>query len=534
MIKKLKILAILPFLAIMTSVKAYDLTGIPKATRIDYGLYYDTTLVTSPLPSCTSSNEYDCYITDVSLPNPSNTYNNFRIVVRDDMDTNFAIGTQYKISMYFEQETAGYWFSSARITQVTGNTYRNFTNWTTDDITIISYNLTLLDSEDGMYRFDVVFIPSTTQVAGFNFRIWQDYETVSNNNNNYIRMWRNVGISQLTPGQIDYTQNLDDINTSIGGLSDDISDSTQDIIDNQNQNAQDIQNTINDNLQSCRDSNNLFNYANTNYVQNDPVTITGTGNNFTISSSSQYGVRAFSIGKIDFSTLYRYMSSNYSHGSIGLVVTNGNTYSSWSSYTSDRTVLTNNWSSSSYNLSNYQGKYLWIQLRGSYVDSGYSNVTYTDFVLSKVSVSSYEPYGEQICINKLDEQNNAINNINDSLTDETPPDLSALQNSAGWLPPGPVDSILNLPLALFNNLNTNLSKTCQPVTVALPLVSSNISLPCISTVYAQMPNLANFLNWIGYLAAGIILYKYFLHLYKWVDNTLTFRENNWLDNWGGD
>lgn len=138
----------------------------------------------------------------------------------------------------------------------------------------------------------------------------------------------------------------------------------------------------------------LFNYATTNYVQNETITITGTGNDFTVSSTG-YGLRAFYVCQIDFATLYAYMSSTYTNASIALYSTNSNSYGSWSDFYHDRTLIQNNWNitqTSSVDLSNYQGKYLWITLRGSYTDSGYTNVNYKDFILSKEQVSAYEEY----------------------------------------------------------------------------------------------------------------------------------------------
>jgi len=135
---------------------------------------------------------------------------------------------------------------------------------------------------------------------------------------------------------------------------------------------------------------------------------------------------------------------------------------------------------------------------------------------------------------KLDKTNEELGELNDSITDETSPNTSSLENSAGWLPPGPVDSILNLPLAFFNNLTVNLSKSCNPVIVPLPYVDKNIELPCISTIYEQI-GVQDLLNWIGVIVSGLILFSYFKHLYQWVDNTLSMRENTWndTDQWGG-
>jgi len=130
--------------------------------------------------------------------------------------------------------------------------------------------------------------------------------------------------------------------------------------------------------------------------------------------------------------------------------------------------------------------------------------------------------------------NEELGELNDSIKDESSPNTSSLENSAGWLPPGPVDSILNLPLAFFNNLTVNLSKSCNPVILPLPYIDKTLELPCISTIYEQI-GVQDLLNWIGVIVSGLILFSYFKHLYQWVDNTLSMRENTWndTDQWGG-
>lgn len=136
--------------------------------------------------------------------------------------------------------------------------------------------------------------------------------------------------------------------------------------------------------------------------------------------------------------------------------------------------------------------------------------------------------------------NNIINNQNansqatrDALTDETGPNINGLGNSAGWLPAGPVDSILNLPLSFLTNLNNNLSRTCEPVNLPLPYVNKTLPLPCLNSVYNEIDGLPNWLNTIGIIASAFILFGYFINLYKYIDDTLTFRENNYIDNWSG-
>lgn len=133
-----------------------------------------------------------------------------------------------------------------------------------------------------------------------------------------------------------------------------------------------------------------------------------------------------------------------------------------------------------------------------------------------------------------EESNKTQEEIKDAITDETPPNLSGLENSAGWLPAGPVDSILNLPISLLNNLTDNLGGSCQPANLTIPFINKEISLPCMSEIYEKI-GISAWINTIGTLASAFIAYYYLLELYKWVDNVLTMRENQWndVDQWGG-
>lgn len=142
--------------------------------------------------------------------------------------------------------------------------------------------------------------------------------------------------------------------------------------------------------------------------------------------------------------------------------------------------------------------------------------------------------------NKLDQLQGNINgvkdsvdNIKDSITDESAPNTDALKNSSGWLPAGPLDSLINLPLSLLNNLTTNMSKSCQPVNLPLPFIDKTLQLPCVNTLYAQIDGLSVWINSVSVIAAAFILFHYLMGLYKWVDDTLSFRENNYIDNWTG-
>lgn len=127
----------------------------------------------------------------------------------------------------------------------------------------------------------------------------------------------------------------------------------------------------------------------------------------------------------------------------------------------------------------------------------------------------------------------AIGSLEDSIMDDAPPDTGPLGNSAGWLPPGPVDSLINLPLTMLQNLSNALGSTCKPLTLTLPFVDEDIQLPCLVSVYNKMGELPIWLNTIGTIASGFILFGYFLNLYDWVENRIKMRDNAKARDWGG-
>ena len=137
---------------------------------------------------------------------------------------------------------------------------------------------------------------------------------------------------------------------------------------------------------------------------------------------------------------------------------------------------------------------------------------------------------QQSTNNKLDSANNKL----DSILDTSNPDLDGLTNSSTWLPQGPVDSIIMLPLNFINTIIDKLSGTCSPVNLPIPFMQNKyIVLPCMNTIFGQIENFSILYNLVGVIGSVYLLYNYLLKFYKWIDDTLSFRENNWQD-WGGD
>lgn len=139
----------------------------------------------------------------------------------------------------------------------------------------------------------------------------------------------------------------------------------------------------------------------------------------------------------------------------------------------------------------------------------------------------------QEIVDAVKETNQKLDELNQNITSSDVPnknELSTKLDTTGWLKPGPVDSIINMPLNLINNLLSSLNNnTCSELVIDIPyLKNKQLIIPCISTLYEKM-GLSSLFNSIGVVASAFILFRYLVGFYKWVDDTLSFREQNWGD-----
>lgn len=133
--------------------------------------------------------------------------------------------------------------------------------------------------------------------------------------------------------------------------------------------------------------------------------------------------------------------------------------------------------------------------------------------------------------NKQDQTNSKLDDLNSKLTDTTAPDTSGFGNVSGWLPAGPVDSILTLPVKVMNTISGVLAGTCNSVSLPLPFISSNLELPCGDSFYDNITGLNVFLNTLGFILGCYLLYSYLIYLYNWVDKKVSMVEND-REKWG--
>lgn len=144
---------------------------------------------------------------------------------------------------------------------------------------------------------------------------------------------------------------------------------------------------------------------------------------------------------------------------------------------------------------------------------------------------------------KEEQQNttNAVEDMNNTINDPTSPDVEGMTDLAGYLPPGPLDSVLNLPLSILNSINSKLTSSCTPLSLTLPFVNLPLTIPCLSTIFNQINGLNTLFEFIGVICGALIMYSYLTYLYNWVDDVTSLKHNKArlfgaksdADNWGG-
>lgn len=334
-----------------------------------------------------------------------------------------------------------------------------------------------------------------------------------------------LGTTSVTQDQINSSLNnqTNVINNSITNSENNIKNSIKDTEDN-------IKDGIKEGFETCRDSYNLSSLVNytvnlTNSYYIDKLLLNNFENNmtYTLSFDITSNVEPFivSIGLGD--TYYRKDIPN------ATFFGNKNGHLSFTFTVNDSSYLN-----------------LWIRIpRYSSLSNVSANVS--NIMLVKGNVEKpYEEYGQTICSNRIDDTNKKLDEQNKTskgilgkikelfnwLTNKDDADVSSAGNVAGWLPAGPVDSLITLPLTFLQNVNSSLSKTCSPLSVTLPYVKENVEIPCLNTIFNQITGLPSFWNWVGTIASVVILFRYLLAFYDYFDK-LTTMKANFISDWGG-
>lgn len=277
---------------------------------------------------------------------------------------------------------------------------------------------------------------------------------------------------------------------------------TQDIINNQDKNAQEIQDTINNNFNSCRDSLNLFD-KNT-MVLNAYINLA----NQQLASSNDFRTIYIPINASTTYTIQKIVSNRFVIGYSNTNYSTPQILTNVLDYSTNRTELT-------FTTPN-DAKYVFIMI--SKITDDTTNITdlLNSIQFQKGSTATqYENYGEQICTNKLDEQNNSINGLNDTIKDDDIGDST--QEAADFITDFDTDtfgltSIITAPLNLIQSLT---SSTCTTLHLPLPYLNNKyLDLPCMTNIYQT--HFGAFFTMYQTITYGIIAYWVIVRIFNQV------------------
>ena len=321
-----------------------------------------------------------------------------------------------------------------------------------------------------------------------------------------------LGSSGITENEINQSLNsqTNEINNSIQNstntITDKINDMEQSIVDS-NKETQDV---IKDQLNDCRDSVNLLPIDS---ISSPYVSVNSNGTYNIISGTTTSSVYPIGLPIELQPGTYTFSSTELLQSGVQIYL--------WDSVNNKYDIMLSqyiNKKTFTINETKIFKVMFYIPANTTLV-----NQTFGLQIEKGSNKTDWEEYGKEFCNNKIDETNDKLDGIQGALTDSSAPNTSDLENSAGWLPAGPLDSILNLPLTMLNSLTNSLNKTCSPLILTLPYVNKNIEIPCLSSIFNKITGVNGLWTWVGTIASVLILYNYLLNLYAWVDRVLTLR-----------
>ena len=231
--------------------------------------------------------------------------------------------------------------------------------------------------------------------------------TLSDNSGSYITGETFFGISSVQIESKNANQDvIDNVTNNTNNIINNNNSNTESIINNNNENTQQIIDQFN----SCRDSYNLFNINSTHIDYNATSVI--TDNLLKISTTGAYGRTDFTniqISNNTYTLSFNWSSNTSLSGTDARVyVYDGSNVGTLLTYSN----LVGSSGKSSLTFTNTLGA---ISIRFSPNNTGTSKTVTIDFTNIQIQKGStateYEPFGEQICTNKLDEQNKTSKSI---------------------------------------------------------------------------------------------------------------------------
>lgn len=323
-----------------------------------------------------------------------------------------------------------------------------------------------------------------------------------------------LGESGVSQEQINTSLNnqTNEINNSIQNstntITGEINDMENAIIDS-NKETQEV---IKDQFNSCRPSVNLFSFNNYSQPQADTtIEIINSNKGIVklITNSKYHFVYVF-INGLEKNTNYTFNGK--------FINSNENMKNLWFSVADNPTTTTlynNSYSSGTdvtFNTGNATAIIVYLYASGSV--EGPNEATWYDIQLQKGDKSTtFEPYGEEICSNKIDETNDKLNDLNSSLNDSningSLGDAGSFFDNFTTTDHGGLSGIITAPLVAINQM---LNTSCNPMTTTFK--GKELSLPCGYEFWNKMGPIQDFINLV---LGGLLCYQIIIKLYKLIE-----------------
>lgn len=318
-------------------------------------------------------------------------------------------------------------------------------NWATGSVVFVNYKKIYIDfkipNSNTCEDFIYVYLQSTSQANTTITQIsnWQLQKV------NLSVTWPSSGGSGSGGSGSGGSTSTDSSNTDIINNN---NQNTTDIINNNNQNTQEIINNQKELLGNC-----YYNILKpSNYIDTDGY------RGYLVELEEGESYTLLNVGGTNFG--FKIGSSIYGYTDV----------EQW-------TISSNRYTFTYHKNSNNTGNsYTYLFFANS---NHINNLNSLQFVLTKGNYNGgFIPYGTEKCTSKLDNNTNAINDLNDTMKDESEPqidlDLDIDTNS-------PVSDLLTMPLTILNKIFDITDDSCQPYVLPFDFFGGNntLTLPCI-------------------------------------------------------
>lgn len=322
-----------------------------------------------------------------------------------------------------------------------------------------------------------------------------------------------LGESSISQNQINISLNnqTNEINNFINNSTDTITGAITDTENNINSNIDDMeqsiiesnketQETIKDQFNDCRDSYNLIDFP-------ESLTFTGTKAYTAVLSPGTYTLSASSINSSSNNHLFLFYLEE------------GNKY----------VYLSNSSLSSTFTISKTSSRVV-IYSADTSGNSSSTTTTFNKLMLNEgSSAKPYEPYGEEICSNRIDETNNQLGDLNNNITNDNI-DNNNVSNAFSEFENfvdenATISSLLTLPVTLFSAILNGMQNSCVPFNLG-SLYGEDLILPCI--------NISSYLGntlWtmIDIIISGFAIYFISQKFIKVFNNFSSMKEGDVID-----